>query len=643
MRNWQVTAMLQRLRLRILIIAFVLTAVAGLPTGHSAAKADPWIRVTTRNFTLIGNAGAKDLTHVAWRLEQFRAAVMRLLHGRQNHSSPITVIVFRNEEIYRHYKPLYQGQPTTVTGYLQASDDKSYLTLAVNRRENDLYAVIFHEYVHVLTSNFQRQLPAWINEGLAEYFSTFQLSRGEDKVRIGMPIESHLQHLRNQAFMPLGQLLAVDESSPGYNEQDKKRIFYAQSWALVHYLLLGNDGRRQGQFFKFLEAYSPDRPAEAQFREAFGISPAEIEPELELYAARVNYPSEQIQLGEKLAFDESMKTEALPPAEVESYLGDLLWRINRAGDAEKHFTRAFAIDPESAFAHKTLGILYFRQGRYAQARNHLERAISRAPDDHLAQYYYGAALQWEQVDETRYVSGFTTESITRMRDAFERAIKLNPDFPDSYKQLAFMHLTLNENLDQAVTLLKKSLELAPDREDFAYTLAQVYVRQKRFPEARGLLDRIAVMKVKSDAYENALRLRAVVDSIEERMARQKEEEEARAKNEHVLSNGEPQPSPRPEPGKRFVGDQLQGMLTRIDCNDDGTTLSVISEGRTYRFYSPKSNSLVFVRYTPDIPLEITCGVNMTGRPVIVTYRKSSNRRSRIVGEPFGVEFLKEDK
>lgn len=626
-----------RRRLKIPVLLILLACLAG---KEMPAQSRSWIRVKSAGFTLIGDADEKELKRVAWRLEQFRAAVLKLLNGRQDAAGPITVIVFKNESSYREYKPLYQGRPTSVTGYFQASDDKSYIALASRSREGDLYPVIFHEYVHVLTSSFQRPLPSWVNEGLAEYFSNFQLNRREDRVTIGSPIQSHIQMLASRELMPLDELIAIDESSPTYNELDRKRIFYAQSWALVHFLLLGDGGRRQKSFYEFIENRTPERPAADQFREAFKAEPAEIEAALRSYVKRGSYESEQIDLGARLAFDESIQAEPLAPAELQTYLGDLLWRIKRPGDAENHFARALELDPDSAFAHKTIGILYFRAQRFSEALRRLERAVALDGDDYLSQYYYGASLQWEQVDESRYVSGFSNESVPKMRGALERAIALNPDFPDSYKQLAFMYLTLDRDLDEAVRLLEKSLELAPDRDDFAYTLAQVRLRRKEYAAARRILDRITRKRKPSEVYDNAVRLRSVVDSIEERLAQVKAEEAAR--NATGTAKDDEPPPPRPEPGKRFHGDQIRGMLTRIDCNDDGTTLSVRSDGRIYRFYSPKSNPLIFMRYTPEVPTEITCGAALSERPVIVTYRKSTNPRSRFEGEPIGVEFLKKE-
>ena len=59
-------------------------------------------------------------------------------------------------------------------------------------------------------------VPLWLNEGLAELYSTFESEDG--KVAIGKPIERHVYWLRDQPLIPLRELFAVDVDSPTYNE-----------------------------------------------------------------------------------------------------------------------------------------------------------------------------------------------------------------------------------------------------------------------------------------------------------------------------------------------------------------------------------------------------------------------------------------
>ena len=57
----------------------------------------------------------------------------------------------------------------------------------------------------------------------------------------------HLQMLRGKKLLPLATLFEINRTSPYYNEREKSSIFYAESWALIHYLTHGQGGRRQPQ------------------------------------------------------------------------------------------------------------------------------------------------------------------------------------------------------------------------------------------------------------------------------------------------------------------------------------------------------------------------------------------------------------
>src|SRR5688572_13185080 len=230
-----------------LILCFLFLADA----GSSAAYAkDPWISVRSRNFFLIGDAGEKDIRLVATKLEQFRDVFSRILGGMKISSPvPTTVIVFKND---KSYKPFKIG--ADVPAYFQPGEDVNYITLTREQigADEDKFRLIFHEYVHLLIDNTIVKTPAWYNEGLAEYYSTFMLADDRRAV-LGRVIPGYVLFLRDQKLLPLRTLFAVDRSSPYYNEKDKGNVFYAQSWAVVHYLIVGNKGLRRTQMTRFLE------------------------------------------------------------------------------------------------------------------------------------------------------------------------------------------------------------------------------------------------------------------------------------------------------------------------------------------------------------------------------------------------------
>jgi tetratricopeptide (TPR) repeat protein len=626
-------------------ICFLLALCLGgmaLQAIQTVAAKDSWISVRSKNFTLIGNADEKDIRKVAAQLEQFREAVSRLFdQPKRKFTPPITVVVFRDDESYTPFKPLYQGRPSEVSGYFQSSNGAIYITLTADWRASNPYAIIFHEYVHFLTNDAFAPLPTWLSEGLAEYYSSFEATKGGRKITVGKSIPSRIRLLREGKLFPLAALLAVNHDSPLYNDADKKSIFYAQSWALVHYLMAGNNGSRQPQLRQFIASLAQGQSAETAeelFKRAFHTSLAGFELELMNYIRRNNYPSQQVTFEQKIEFDQAMQTAQLSEAGTAAHLGDLYWHLGRHEESETLLQRALALDSGIVSAHSSLGLLRMRQQRYGEARRHLGRAIEANSTNHLVHYNYALAWQQEQVDSLGYVSHFPPEVAAGMRASLNRARELAPEFADTYKTLAFINLVQRENLEEAEALLKRALELEPNRDDFAYTLAQVYLRRQNFTAARQTAEKIVGAGERTDIRNRANFLIKVIAQREEDLARVKAEEEARRQQQQATLN-EKRDDPTKPPGRRFEGEQVRGLLTRIECGDNFMVLTVISGVRAFRFRSERGQP-TFVRHTPEIPLQITCGAMVPARQVIVTYRIGGNARLKVDGEPVGVEFLK---
>ena len=148
-----------------------------------ASAKDTWTSVRSKNFLLIGNASEKDIRQVATRLEQFREVFSRLF-TKMNVNSPVptTVVVFKNDESYRPFKP-----NANTAGYFQPGQDVNYITLKLEpSSEQNPFTLIFHEYTHLLVKNTSGNVPTWFNEGLAEYYSTFTITDDKEVV-LGRP------------------------------------------------------------------------------------------------------------------------------------------------------------------------------------------------------------------------------------------------------------------------------------------------------------------------------------------------------------------------------------------------------------------------------------------------------------------------
>jgi tetratricopeptide (TPR) repeat protein len=229
-------------------------------------------------------------------------------------------------------------------------------------------------------------IPLWLNEGLAEFYGTMQFAGGE--ATLGAPLNHYIRLLRQEEMLPLSTLFSISTNSPHYNEQEKSGIFYGQSWALVHYLMLGG-GNRQEQFRRFLSQLSRgDAPARA-LEDSFGMSIDAVEKGLADYLRRGEFSALRIASADPEAYAAytAMQRTSLTDAEANFYLGDLLFHINREADAERYFKQAIALDPKHPQAHAQLGLIYVYQRNYVEAKKHLQRA-TESGQSYLIHYLY---------------------------------------------------------------------------------------------------------------------------------------------------------------------------------------------------------------------------------------------------------------
>ena len=651
--------------LQILLLTSLLCltfSARGIADFSTAAK-DNWTSVHSRNFLLLGNAEEKELRRTVEKFEQFRAVIARLfIRPALNEQTPIRVIVFKNQAAYRPFMPVWQGKTNEVAGYFLSGQDVHYISLPADFRGKNPYAIVFHEYVHALNHDNIGKIPAWLNEGLAEFYSSFEISDDGLKVTLGKPLAHHVALLRGRQFAPLASLFAVDQHSADYNEQEKRGSFYAQSWALVHYLMLGDTpaknagnntrgvGTRYPQLLKYLQLLSTGAPAEESFRQAFQTDAATLEQELTRYLSQENWPVQKLTFDQRLTFDATLQAAPMTEAETQSYLGDLLAQAKRP-EAESYLQRALALDPNLALANYSTAMLRLRQERFAEAGQHFQRALAAANSEkltsHLAHFYYAYTLSREDAGHQQ-ARPYPAEKIKLMRAELRKAIALKPDHAESYSLLAHLNLTNEEQLDETPALLRSAVALAPARQDFVIQLGHAYLKLQQFAAARRVLEPLTVSNNDPPLREQAQSLLASIES-QEQMAEYNAARKAAAEagpettSSSTDWSGEdvrlPLPFNPPVLRRRFKENKIAGLLTELDCADTGITLIVKAGTRTYRFRSGAYEQISFTSRSNSAVERINCGPLSHPAPVIITFRAFAEAVPLLDGEPVEVEFI----
>jgi len=612
-----------------------------------AAK-DTWVSVRTKNFLLVGNAGEKDVRKVGLKLEQFREVFTRLFPKiRFNTPVPTTVVVFKSDSSYAPFKP-----GPNIAGYFQAGPDVNYITLTTEvRGEQDPFSVIFHEYTHLLAENTFKDVPLWFNEGLAEYYSTFKIT-DDQKIALGTPIGNHVFLLRESKMLPLRTLFEVDHKSPHYNEKNKQGIFYAQSWALMHYLIIGKADKVE-QLGKFMELLGAQVPLDQAFQKAFGTPFEVMEKDLREYVKKDRYNVITGHFEKKLELDTDAEVSQLTEAEAQAYLGDLLLHSYRK-ESYTYLERALKLDPNLAMAHASLGMAYFREGKLDEANASLERAVAGNSQNYLAHYYYAFALSRA---ETGIVTSYPADVVAKIREHLQKAITLRPDYPESYRLLAFVSIVTGERIDEAIAAMKRVLSVSPGRNDLTNTLAQLYLRKNDVKAARTLLEQVAKSNADEEERKEAENLLKQISTYEEASARIEEmRKRGLAESQPLIvstgTGSEPTSQQQATDPSSYLREvlrvpeagetQLQATLVKIECEAKGIVFVVQTATGLLRLSTKTFDDIVITTYDPKVNGEITCGPWKGPARVVVCYVQGVDKRVKADGILKSVEFVPAD-
>ena len=652
-------------------VAVTLCLIAVVSQHNLVAAKDNWISVRTKNFFLVGNANEKEIRQVGARLEQFRFVFTRLFPNmRFNTPVPTTVVVFKSQSSYAPFKP-----GPNILGYFQAGPDVNYIALSTDVG-NDPYAVkstggqdpftvIFHEYTHLLVKNTFENAPLWFNEGLAEYYSTFKMT-DDQKIELGTPIANHVFLLRDSTMLPFKTLFTVDHKSPHYNERKKQGIFYAQSWALMHMLLIGKTGRVE-QLTKFLQLMSANADMDQAFPQAFGMPFEQMEKELREYVKQSRYNVINGHFDRKIELDTTAEATPLTEAEAQAYLGDLLLHSNRQ-DSMTYLQKALQLDPNLPMAHASLGMAYFRQGKVDEARASLARAVAGNSQNYLAHYYYAYTLSRQAPEDGQPVSGYPPEVAAKIREHLQKAIALRPDYPEPYNLLAFVSMVTGENLTETIAAMKQVLSASPGRQDFALTLAQLYARTGDYKQARQMLEQLTKPEADDNIRKPAQMMLEQMKRIEETAVSTSDQLRpagVRDTAPNLVKTGTDATSPQPSgtdvnPSPAAANDpssylrevlrppaagetQLQATLLRLECDTKGTIVFVLQTGAgLLRLRSAGFDDVEITTYDTSVKGEITCGERKPANSVVIDYVPNTDKRLKTDGSLKSIEFVPSD-
>ena len=475
-------------------VVLLFAALVAAPSGAQAAK---WLEIRADHLVVVGDVGerrAVDLIDALGRLQLLFAS----RGGRVDPGKDVVIYAMRNEESL--HQLLGKRAEGGRNGVYVPGPSRDVLAFAIDSDSRTPFRVALHEYAHLLNRLNHPRLPLWLDEGLAELYSTLRADGdtvywgtlapirlnllGATRVgRSAVPTDSGWEDLgrgrvwptRPRAPLPLEELLASTRRSDSYRRPEQADIFYAQSAAFVHYLLLGTGHFEDSLLADFLFRGGAGE-AGLSIDEIIG-DVAATEKAFRAHASRHSFRPRRERLAEEIRPRRAVQLQA---TKIAAYRADFLVRVGLIEEAKQVLERARVEGNATSLAYEALGMLLTRHGDGLAGLEAYRRATELDSGNASAQYGRGIlALELAGDDGEEGMA------------ALASAIDLEPNLAAAHLAIARALMVAHETLDEACQRAEGAARLEPGGLEHLADLLRCAVRLGDAGEATMLAARLA--------------------------------------------------------------------------------------------------------------------------------------------------------
>ena len=546
-------------------------------------------------------------------------------------TAPLQIIAFRNSKGLRQFAPLYDGKPIELAGFFLgnagrggpgAGEDRQYIALDLS--QEDSWGTVFHEYAHLLINTNFPPSPVWFDEGFAEYCSSLKMDKKEIALGIAKPELPEL--LLQNRWLRLVDLFSVSHDSKIYNRDDRRSVFYAQSWITVHFFMAKNMMQQVSTYMRMTQEQHLAVPE--AIRRSFGMEPEALEKAIVAYlrGGMMYFRTATPPGSDTVTFT----SHPLNDLDVKTVMADLDYHsrdYRQRGIAE--FQEVLSRQPENVAANRGLGYEALQRADWDKAGEYFKRAAAQDVKD--PQVHYLLAMMMSR----KGMSTGNNENLEAIKKELKAAIALDANYADAYNLLG-MTLSFAGDRQEAITALQKAIALSPRNPWYMGNLASAYLQAQDFDHAIPLLQElqkspepgIASMAAQqlqqmeafrsavrqSDAYAGRVEVSGgTVEFKEATEGDTKRPDSSQSASGKTVVLG---------PGEPVIF--MKGILVSVDCSSaPAATLTISSGGKKWKMLAPQAKKLILIGAD-----ELSC--SWTNRKVSVNYRKTGDNEGSLV-------------
>jgi len=587
-----------------------------LASPAAGAKHDNWVEVRSPHFIVVSNAGEKQARKTAQQFEQIRTLFQSSLAVAQGHPTPvITILAMKDEKSLSEVLPEYWTKGHMhPAGWFAYRMDQFYIALNLDAQGENPYQVVYHEYYHSLTMPYFPNLPAWLAEGLADFYGNSEIKG--NVATMGNASAAQIEELRQNKLIPLDVLFKVDHHSPYYNEQNKTSVFYAESWALTHYLMIGDKQSHRQMLLDYASALNQGASADAAAAKAFGDINA-LQKALSNYVSKYSFYFFQMKAPDELP-PSDLSARAITDAEADAYRGGMFAIRGQTQVAETMLQAAVQTEPNLALGYQNLALSQYISGKRDDALASASKAIALDPKSAVT-HYLRAYLNTQ--------AGPKTEDGQVEQDLRE-AIALNPEFAPPFGLLGWYLAAHHRNLPEALKLAEKALQLEPANISYQLDYAEVLVQMQELDDAQRMAVRARDSASEPQQKANAERFLNYVDQVRSTSGARSTQFAAQKASATADTGMNPSggTSPRrPKMGPPGVPMEMRGTVRDVKCNGQELEVTLMARDVQFNLHSRNYSHVDFDTRTPIQTREYDACKELKGHDVTVEFVPVENK------------------
>lgn len=463
---------------RCLCLLLLVSSPALRATEPFAGTDDKWRHFTSPNFELYSRVDEAESRAVLRQLEVLRATFLQTLQLKEKEPAPVTIFYFGHVRDFRAYVREEVRKNESYRATFHSDPDRGVMVLAPLASPGVGHQLALSTYVSHLFRTAGERPPQWLARGFSTLFETLALT--DEKVLFGRPSPGRVRLLQEEKLMPLDALLGIEPGNELFANERATQLYAAQTWAIVHYWMLGRHQFPKDRVDAFLRYSRRQRDASVEerrqaFEHFFGVNYAEMNRAIDSYVVSGRYNFTKLPMPE-VAPPAGYTRRAVPRSEIRLRLGELALRAVRSPAGRLALLQAVSENPGDVRVLEALGAVALEEREPGVARDRWNRAFEAGSTNpaiiqHLAQL---ESRGWFQ--QFDYYSRLPAERADRLRDLLRRSIAAAPAQSEAYELLAWVEAFAPEPFIPNVNLVQGKFPTLDDRAHTLLALALVRLR-----------------------------------------------------------------------------------------------------------------------------------------------------------------------